>query len=850
VDHLVRLADEWALWRWSVLRGAGLPASLALRFALPELAHAVDEQLDGERAIELTREALLEALRRAPTDGPPGAEALRRARKALRKGNPPAAEDVAGVADAELVAFQSAVERAAAARSDVATRFETVPLEVSRVLRQVAKLPLLREAATWQNRDAVRRALDPLADTPADAVAGFRDRQREDMAANYIHRYCMKNDTIGFFGPVGWARWDDGTDHVIARPGPELLALRGVYFEQWAIDALGEALAKAERIRPWVAPRRLGFVRLDGAIVKSPLNGRHELDPLEQAVLLACDGDTPATELATRFAAGDRPAPAPAAVYAALERLEAKQLVRWSLEGGARWMPEVELRRRLERVGDPAARGAALAQLDELEAARGAVARAAGDAQQLATAIGALEETFTRLTGATASRLSGSTYAGRGLVFEDCRRDFEMTFGARMINDLGPALSLVLTSARWLTAELASVYGRAFRDLFEELARKTGTRRFPFADFWFRAQRLIHGAKDRPLDAAVRTLHARWAEFLAGATGGVCESRSLAPLVAKAFAAEGPGWGSARHHSPDLMIAATSVEAIARGEYFAVLGEVHVAVNTIDARFFVAMHPAPHELTEAMTRDLPEPRVLVTRSTHATRRGAFRTASTLVTPSDYELEAGIEAATLDRERVLPLGDLSIEEVEGELLVRSSDGKVTLPVLDAFAQPLGEAAANALDFAPSAGHASRLTIDRLVVRRETWRFNPSDIAFATASSDLDRYVSARRWARANGLPRCVFLRSPLEVKPIFVDFDSPVGVRIAAKLIRQASEDVGGQRLLTVTEMLPAVEHAWLPDAAGERYTSEIRVVAVDQRAPGTIRAQRAPSTQTTRSSDV
>lgn len=183
-------------------------------------------------------------------------------------------------------------------------------------------------------------------------------------------------------------------------------------------------------------------------------------------------------------------------------------------------------------------------------------------------------------------------------------------------------------------------------------------------------------------------------------------------------------------------------------------------------------------------------------------------------------------------------------------MQSRDGRVTLPVLEVLAQPLGEAAANALDFAPSSDHAPRLTIDRLVVRRETWRFKPSEIAFASASTELERYVSARRWARERGLPRFVFMRSPLEVKPIFIDFESPVAVRIAAKLIRHAREDAAGERPLTVTEMLPAVEHAWLPDAADARYTSEIRVVAVDQRPPETQRGQRAVSTQTTRSSDV
>jgi hypothetical protein len=38
--------------------------------------------------------------------------------------------------------------------------------------------------------------------------------------------------------------------------------------------------------------------------------------------------------------------------------------------------------------------------------------------------------------------------------------------------------------------------------------------------------------------------------------------------------------------------------------------------------------------------------------------------------------------------------------------------------------------------------------------------------------------------------------------------------------------------VTVAEMLPAPDQAWLTDAQGQRYTTELRVVAVDQRTPG------------------
>jgi hypothetical protein len=36
--------------------------------------------------------------------------------------------------------------------------------------------------------------------------------------------------------------------------------------------------------------------------------------------------------------------------------------------------------------------------------------------------------------------------------------------------------------------------------------------------------------------------------------------------------------------------------------------------------------------------------------------------------------------------------------------------------------------------------------------------------------------------------------------------------------------------VNVVEMLPAPDQAWLTDAQGQRYTAELRMVAVDQRA--------------------
>ena len=97
-------------------------------------------------------------------------------------------------------------------------------------------------------------------------------------------------------------------------------------------------------------------------------------------------------------------------------------MIAWRLEVPVNIYPEQKLRRQLARIENEQLRNSAEAMLDELEQHRCNVEAAAGDQEALDQAIAQLEETFTRITGDTATRSSGKTYASRTLVYEDCRR--------------------------------------------------------------------------------------------------------------------------------------------------------------------------------------------------------------------------------------------------------------------------------------------------------------------------------------------------------------------------------------------------------------------------------------------
>jgi Lantibiotic dehydratase, N terminus/Peptidogalycan biosysnthesis/recognition len=108
-------------------------------------------------------------------------------------------------------------------------------------------------ALTWQNPDVVDNWL---ADYVAALFAGQRPElsrmeRRLTMLAKYVQRYCAKNETIGFFGPVSWARWSAGPGTCLGGFGLRRCA---VFFEVWAVQAVVSAWAADPNLRPWSDP--------------------------------------------------------------------------------------------------------------------------------------------------------------------------------------------------------------------------------------------------------------------------------------------------------------------------------------------------------------------------------------------------------------------------------------------------------------------------------------------------------------------------------------------------------------------------------------------------------------------
>ncbi|MGW7263255.1 lantibiotic dehydratase [Streptomyces sp. NPDC054842] len=755
-EDFVPSLGRWRLWEQFALRGPGFPADGVLRLAPAGLAQAADKFADDD--------------------------ALDGARWA----------DFAGL-------------------------FADAAVETAHTLQDIARLPAFREALAWQNRTVLTSGIAPfLRWTPGVDNRSSMPRQREELVAHYWQRFCVKNDTIGFFGPVGWGRWDATTPGVTIDTGSGLIADSTVYWASWGIDALAKTLDADPGLREWIAPRRVPFVALDGDRVHVPGRRPVTVSAEAAAVLAACDGVRPARRIAAELPDIDVPA--------VLNDLVTRRWVAWRLEVPAGTHPDRALRAWLDSVDAPEPRKRGTAALDRLERGRAKVA-AARDVDALTEAMAELERDFTDLTATAALReKSASTAPCRALVYSDTRRSATAGLGPAVLEALRP-LRLLMDSAAWLTSRLAATVTAETRRVYDRLAAEGEV---DLASFWFACLPVLHGTARSGADELQREFAARWQRILdvpEGARRVAVATADIEAQVGEAFAGAGGGWTAARYLSPDVMIAADGAEAVARGDFTLVLGELHLAANTLGASLFTHQHPDPDELVRLTDRDHPGPRLMPLIPKEHRSRLSARVRHTLVRPQDHQVALADFTADPARPRTVRSADATVEERAGTLVVRLPDGSA-FPAVDVFSHVLTTLAMDLFQLLPQADHTPRVTLDRMVVARETWQLPAAGATFADEKDEARRFVRARRWHTGLGLPRHVFVVLPTESRPFYVDFDSPVYVTILAKALRRLSrKDPDGT--FTLTEMLPTPEQTWLTDDEGRRYTSELRFVAFD-----------------------
>lgn len=838
--HLETLVPfEWGIWRWFVLRGAGFPAERTEGLAQPACAVAADALILAEervqhlfqRAIRALNDTMDELRRQGEDRYGATFKNMLNARRRLAEGKIPSAEGFSPEIQRVFKEINEAKRECEHGNAEWLQSFTHSLSSQTEILRQFARDPKFQEAVIWQNRQAFETAVRSVAREHGGSPRNQRQRNHEDLVANYAQRYCVKNDTIGFFGPVAWGRIESGSSMLELSYGPSLTKQRQTYFETWAIDKIAASLSLLEGMDWWISPRIVPDAVMKKGILQRPGSPPLALSELEQAVLSRCDGKTLPEEILQAIQNDPR--------FGDCSQQDLRGVLKAKAEEGSlvwRFLVPVEvnsenaLRQQLLRVGDPELRTIALNHLDKLEAARREVDGAAGDPMELNQAMRKVELAFEEITNVPGNRNPGMTYGGRTVVYEDCQRDLGARITLDLLSPIIPALSLLLKSLRWFMQSTALEFQRLFAQTYRELAVAQSSGDLRLQDWWnYTEPKLLNASS---LSEVEKLFRQKWDDILAiGQQDSTVQlqSRALKDKVEHLFPELGAGYYPVRYFCPDLMLAAEDEAAVRRGELQYVLGEVHAGKNTLCHAALIEQHPNRHDLVEATQWDLASSCFKIL-NTQADQTTTVRTSEGLLRPADYFLATTPDAVAPSGFDSHPISDLVLSEHGTVMEVISVKDGRRFHILDAFSDLLFAFVMNKASWVPPLRHIPRVLIDKLVIHRETWRFRKDELDFAAKKDEGSRFLGTRKWMKSHGLPQKGFVKSALETKPFYVDLESPVLVEILCRAIRRMnpSGDIGEE--IVFSEMLPGPQQLWLKDAKGSSYTSELRFAVVDLKA--------------------
>ncbi len=810
---------RWRPAPLALLRRTGFPFELLDRLTDAEAAEALRgcRRAQAELAAlcgEFTESLFPGTVREQETAGagPEIFKSLYRARRSVVRGDCPpppalAALETLGPRAADWTArIRAADERLAGARAAL-TRAADLALHRARArLWRTAASAEFREAVLLSNPGAYERVLHRAGET-VPARRNARVRSEEGLLYAYLQRFCAKNESVSFFGPVDAVEISPGAvESLRLEREPGTLQARWLRAAHWTAEALGRRVAADPLIEARL-PLRLaaGYaLSADGRRLTGPTGRGVLLSEASVAAVRACDTGLTLDQFTRR---------ATAAEAAAARRLLERGVIRRGLTVPTATDDPLD-RLRQEVAALPDAGGAVeswLAELDRFAAAVEAVARAGR--QDRPAALRAAEECFSEISGAESRRAAGSMYADRLVVTEDCRGDVtEAALGGALLDDIGDRLDLVLRLSASYSLTVAEEVAERALAVYEELDGQVGPLApVPFLGFIA----ALDGRVDVDELAGSRRVAAfvdRLATLVRDRTGadGTARlaERDLAPLLRPLP----PGLSV----SPDVFLAAPDENALRERPPELVVGEIHhgTQVWTHLGALLPDQDRHAKELVALLEVDGRRPAALVHRRTQGK---AF-------------------------ERDLPGRDIEVlgrsAKPEGQrvraaevAVVRSDDGSLRLrhPALgELFLRPRDPRAASSWLFGPppvvlpplrSAGPAPRVRVGGATVWRRGWQLPAAAFdALLTARQPADALLAADRLRSEHRLPGRVYARVAGERKPFYADFAEPLSLEHLAHMVRSAA----GEGPVRLSETLPDPADWWLADGAGT-YSTELRM---------------------------
>ncbi|RCG25387.1 hypothetical protein DQ384_31470 [Sphaerisporangium album] len=812
-------ASRWRAAPLALLRRTGFPFELLGGLTRPEVAAALAPYRVAENGVaglcaEFADDVFPRAVAEQEAAGAPAAvfKALYRVRRAAARGEVPPEQALSAV-EALDPGTASWAARLRAAASALATRRAELDDATGRALAharaslwEAAAGPAFREAVLLSNPGAYERVLHRATGAPPPS-RNAKARREEGLLYAYLQRFCAKNESVSFFGPVDPIRIEpDSPEPLRLERRPGTLQGRWLRAAHWAAETLAARLAADPEIAARL-PLRLapGFsASKDGRVLSLPDGRRARLDAASGAALRACEAGLTLARFEEK---------APPEEAAAAGRLLARGVIRRDLPiPTAVDDPLGRLKDAVTALFDPSEEAAGgMAEVERFERALTAFAEAAPG--ERAHALQEAERCFSQIGGVEARRAAGTIYADRLIATEDCRGDIvDAAVGGPLLADLSQRLDPVLR----LSASYGLTVAEAVRERALALhAELSGKGPAGFLAFIAELDRRVQVDELTSTAPAVTGFLDRLASLVHdqhhGHGDGVgLDAGDLAPLLRPL--------PSGLSVSPDLFLSAPDEDALRRGDFELIVGEIHHGVQVWT--HLTALAPGRDayaaKLSALLELDGRPPAALVHRRTQGK---AFERDL-----PGYDIEVLGRSAKPDDHR-LRAADLSV--------VLGADGRLRLRHPEAgelFLRPRDPRAASSWLFGPPpvvlpplrlpGGHP-RVRLGDAVVWRRTWEL-PRDAfdALLRAEGPSEAVLAADRLRAAHGLPSRVFARVPGERKPFYADLAEPLSLEHLTHMVRAST---GGP--LRLSELLPGPAGWWLADDRGT-YSSELRMTYI------------------------
>ncbi len=760
------MSENWELGSMFVLRHAGFPFDWVESLGWSDhFVKLLDAVVDAEE--QLQADALRTGDKRH----------VKRVRAALSQGQ------VSASGLSELWDIEGGVMTWRLARQQCEAAYTHELLHLHKRLHDLASNTKVQEAVFLSNPAVYENMWQSFVDS-TDHPDNAHWRRVERIVYTYLQRFCAKNETTSFFGPMGYGEITDTGAFEVSIRGEQH---RRTFLAYWAVVELAKAVNRERALRPHLPLHRNPLFKLaPGRITSTVLATEMELDASTERLLT-----TLSTTVNTIAASAE---------VLRMDVSEVERLAIPLLKGGVlqrgftvpvdicntlEWLQE-----RLGGLPSSSVRMRWLAQLAQLKGKLNTFAQAEFSTRR--ELLREIEALFTACTGVAPRRSDGQVYADRLVLYEEASSQFHLQMGRDIADDLAQQIRLGLN--------LSSAYGERVqqdyrRTIIDHVGHQGETLSF-----------MTYAELARPDDSVGSRFSPSNPLEIQSSDDHTC---SLSPDIC------GSPTSGGRYALPDICLIASSPEEIRVGGIRAVLSRVHH--HLLVGGWLSIFHP-DHRRYDAVAQQWlenePSAASLVGLELSRRNKGFYSF------PGTRFALPGVHVAVKES-NVRSVADLTVNIHEDGPRLHDAGGKrllLYLPLADYTTYPPFAAMAHKLVLHPrikcAGNHVPRLYIGEAVYQREQWTVK---FGHLSRLRGLDLLLAIHRARRNGDWPRFVFVRIANERKPYLIDLLSPFGHELLRHLARN-------DQPIMLEEMLPGPDDLWLRDELG-RYTCELRIQA-------------------------